>query len=49
MRYVLATLIGALAGVTSPLSAQAPAVPTGPIRLIDAINLGRHQGAVRHR
>jgi outer membrane protein len=44
MRYVLVPLIGALAGFTSPLLAQAPAVPTGPIRLIDAINLGRHQG-----
>jgi outer membrane protein len=44
MRYVLATLIGMLAGFASPLLAQAPATPTGPIRLIDAINLGRRQG-----
>jgi outer membrane protein len=44
MRYVLATLIGALAGFASPLPAQGPAIPTGPIRLIDAINLGRQQG-----
>jgi outer membrane protein TolC len=44
MRYVLATLIGALAGFASPLLGQAPAIPTGPIRLIDAINLGRRQG-----
>ena len=44
MRYVLATLIGALAGLASPLLAQAPAIPAGPIRLIDAIHLGRRQG-----
>jgi outer membrane protein len=44
MRYVLATLIGTLAGFAPPLLAQAPAIPTGPIRLIDAINLGRRQG-----
>jgi outer membrane protein len=44
MRFVLATLIGALAGLPSPLPAQAPAIPTGPIRLIDAINLGQRQG-----
>lgn len=44
MRYVLATLIGTLAGFASPLLAQAPAIPTSPIRLIDAINLGRRQG-----
>src|ERR1700704_4033843 len=44
MRYVLATLIGAFAGLASPLLAQAPAIPAGPIRLIDAIHLGRRQG-----
>jgi outer membrane protein len=44
MRYVLATLIGTLAGFAPPLLAQAPAIPAGPIRLIDAINLGRRQG-----
>ena len=44
MRYVLATFIGTFAGFASPLLAQAPAIPAGPIRLIDAINLGRHQG-----
>ncbi|HEY3012929.1 MAG TPA: TolC family protein [Gemmatimonadales bacterium] len=44
MRYVVATLVSALAGLGSPLLAQGPVIPSGPIRLIDAINLGRQQG-----
>jgi outer membrane protein len=44
MRHVLASLVCALAGLGSPLLAQTPAIPSGPIRLIDAINLGRRQG-----
>jgi outer membrane protein len=43
MRHVVATLVCAL-GLGSPLLAQAPTIPSGPIRLIDAINLGRRQG-----
>jgi outer membrane protein TolC len=44
MRYVVATLLGVLLGLGSPLEAQRPTVPDRPITLLDAINLGRHQG-----
>jgi outer membrane protein len=44
MRFAVATLICAMAGIYSPLSAQKPATPSGPITLLEAINLGRRQG-----
>jgi outer membrane protein len=43
MRYTVAALL-CVAPVGSPLSAQQPAAPAGPITLLDAITLGRKQG-----
>jgi outer membrane protein len=42
MRSVVVTLTCLLAGL--PLRAQNPAIPPGPITLVDAIKLGRQQG-----
>jgi outer membrane protein len=44
MRFVVATLACALTGISSPLTAQRPAAPSGPITLLEAITLGRHHG-----
>jgi outer membrane protein len=44
MRVVAALLISALPGIYTPLLAQKPASPAGPITLVDAITIGRRQG-----
>jgi outer membrane protein len=43
MRHTVAALL-CVAAVGSPLSAQQPATPGGPLTLLDAITLGRKQG-----
>ena len=44
MRFTAALLSSAMVGVSAPLLAQKPTVPSGPISLIDAITIGRRQG-----
>ena len=44
MRFTAALLSSAMVGIHAPLLAQKPAVPSGPISLIDAITIGRRQG-----
>jgi outer membrane protein len=44
MRVAAALLSSALLGTYTPLQAQKPTIPTGPITLIDAITIGRRQG-----
>jgi len=44
MRLAAAVLISALVGIYTPLPAQKPALPGGPITLLDAITIGRQQG-----
>jgi outer membrane protein TolC len=44
MRVAAALFSSALVGLSTPLAAQRPASPPGPITLIDAITIGRRQG-----
>jgi outer membrane protein len=44
MRLAAAVLSSALVGIHTPALAQKPALPTGPITLLDAITIGRRQG-----
>ena len=39
-----AALLSAMVGISAPLLAQKPTIPSGPISLIDAITIGRRQG-----
>jgi outer membrane protein len=44
MRFAAALLSSALVGIYTPVLAQKPTIPSGPITLLDAITIGRRQG-----
>jgi outer membrane protein len=44
MRLAAALLSSALVGIYTPVLAQKPAIPSGPITLLDAVTIGRRQG-----